>query len=556
MAEMPPTTTQDAAGLPGAGQGGPSSAGGAGVPGNRAGGDPGSTLTKLPVVVVAALAAGQFLVGLDASVATVALPRIQRDLDASAPQLQWVLMAYVVAGAALALPIGALGDRLGRKKLYLGGAAIFAMGSAASALAPTIGVLIGARAIQGVGAAAIGSLALAILTTAVPKDRIGPVVGMWTAVSTAAMAAGPLIGGLLVQSIGWRWVFGINVPLAVIVFFVAAAKLPAREHRKAGRLEWIGSALITIALIAVSLGLNAAEKTGFASPRVLVPVAIGIVVVGIAALQQRRARVQMLDWSQLGRSPVPAALVLAVLLGLALSGSLFQLTLLLQNALGFSPAECGIITVGATVSFIVLSPLSGKMAAKVGLARLTCLGLGLAALGMLLLSGVDDSTSAIRIAIDLAVLGAGLGTAMPAVSSATMAAVDKEAAGSASGALNLASQVASVLGIAIIGSIAMARIGASWDELAGSSRELLDLRGKVVAGDFGAVREAVGAREATRAADVFTGGVAEAFRIGALGLGISAVAALFLLRNARIAPEGPETPRRRRTDRPPEPERG
>jgi MFS family permease len=114
-------------------------------------------------------------------------------------------MAYVVAGAALALPIGALGDRLGRKRLYLGGAAIFAVGSAASALAPSTGVLIGARAIQGVGAAAIGSLALAILTTAVPKDRIGSVVGMWTAVSTAAMAAGPLIGGLLVQSIGWRW---------------------------------------------------------------------------------------------------------------------------------------------------------------------------------------------------------------------------------------------------------------------------------------------------------------------------------------------------------------
>lgn len=493
-------------------------------------------VTKLPVVVVAALAAGQFLVGLDASVATVALPRIQRDLDASAPQLQWVLMAYVVAGAALALPVGALGDRLGRKKLYLGGAAIFAVGSAASALAPSIVLLIAARALQGVGAAAIGSLALAILTTAVPKDRIGSVVGMWTAVSTAAMAAGPLIGGLLVQSIGWRWVFGVNVPLAVGVFVVALAKLPGRERRQAGRLEWIGAALITIALIAVSLGLNAAEKAGFASPRVLVPVAVGIGVVGIAALQQRHAKVPMLDWGQLSRSPVPAALVLAVLLGLALSGSLFQLTLLLQNALGFSPAECGIVTVGATVSFIVLSPLSGRMASKVGLARLTCVGLALAALGMLLLSGVDDSTSAIRIALDLAVLGAGLGTAMPAVSSATMAAVDKEAAGSASGALNLAAQVASVLGIAIIGSIAMARIGSSWDAAAGSSRELLGLRGKVVAGDFEAVRAAVGETGAKRAAEVFTGGVAEAFRIGALGLGVSAVAALFLLRHARIAP--------------------
>lgn len=498
----------------------------------------GSSIPKLPVVVVAALAAGQFLVGLDASVATVALPRIQRDLDASAPQLQWVLMAYVVAGAALALPIGALGDRLGRKKLYLGGAAIFAVGSTVCAFAPSIEVLIAARAIQGVGAAAIGSLALAILTTAVPRDRIGPVVGMWTAVSTAAMAAGPLIGGLLVQSIGWRWVFGINVPLALGVLVVAAAKLPSREHRKAGKLEWIGSALVTIALVSVSLGLSAAEKTGFVSARVLIPVAIGLIVVALAALQQKHSDVQMLDWRQLGRSPVPAALALAVLLGLALSGSLFQLTLLLQNALGFSPAECGIITIGATVSFIVLAPLSGKIAARVGLARLTCLGLGLAALGMFLLSQVDDSTSAIRIALDLAVLGAGLGTAMPAVSSATMAAVDKDAAGSASGALNLASQVASVLGIAIIGSIAMARIGASWDEVAGSSRELLDLKGKVVAGDFEAVRSAVGSKDADRAATVFTSGVAEAFRIGALGLGISAAAALFLLRNARIAPDG------------------
>lgn len=491
---------------------------------------------KLSAVVVAALAAGQFLVGLDASVATVALPRIQRDLDASAPQLQWVLMAYVVAGAALALPVGALGDRLGRKRLYLGGAAIFAVGSAASAFAPTIGLLIAARAVQGVGAAAIGSLALAILTTAVAKERIGSVVGMWTAVSTAAMAMGPLIGGLLVQSIGWRWVFGINVPLAVGVFLVASAKLPGRERRVAGDIEWVGSALVTIALLAVSVGLSAAEKTGFGAPRVMVPVAIGLVVVALAAIQQRHARTQMLDWSQLRRSPVPAALVLAVLLGLALSGSLFQLTLLLQNALGFSPAECGIITVGATVSFIVLSPLSGRMASKVGLALLTCVGLGLAALGMLLLSGVDDSTPAIRIALDLAVLGAGLGTAMPAVSAATMAAVDKEAAGSASGALNLAAQVASVLGIAIIGSIAMSRIGASWDSAAGSSGKLLGLRGKVVAGDFEAVRAAVGEGEARRAAEVFTGGVAEAFRIGALGLGMAAVAALFLLRNARIAP--------------------
>jgi hypothetical protein len=134
------------------------------------------------------------------------------------------------------------------------------------------------------------------------------------------------------------------------------------------------------------------------------------------------------------------------------------------------------------------------------------------------------------------VLGAGLGTAMPAVSSATMAAVDKEAAGSASGALNLAAQVASVLGISIIGSIAMSRIGSSWDSAAGSSEKLLGLRGKVVAGDFEAVRAALGEAEARRAAGIFTAGVAEAFRIGALGLGMAAVAALFLLRNARIAP--------------------
>ena len=490
---------------------------------------------KLSLAVVAALAAGQFLVGLDASVATVALPRIQRELGASAPQLQWVLMAYVVAGAALALPVGALGDRLGRKRLYLGGAGLFAVGSLASALAPSMSVLIGARALQGVGAAALGSLALAMLTTSVDKDRIGSVVGIWTAVSTAAMALGPLIGGLLVQSVGWRWVFGINVPLALAVLVVAAAKLPSRPVRDAAPLEWIGSALVTIALISLSLGLNAAEKTGFASVRALLPIAIGLGVVAVAALQQRRAKVQMLDWSQLSRRPVPAALVLSVLLGLALSGSLFHLTLLLQNALGFSPAECGLVTLGATASFIILSPLSGKLAKRFGLAPLTCTGLALAAVGMFLLSRVGDSTAAWVISADLAVLGAGLGIAMPAVSAATMSAVDPEAAGSASGALNLASQVASVLGIAIIGSIAMSRTGSSWDSLAGSSHHLLELRPEVVAGDFEAVRKAVGSSDATRAAQVFTSGVGEAFRIGALGLAVAAAAAPFLLRGARSA---------------------
>ena len=210
-------------------------------------------------VAMFALAVGQFLVGLDLSVMGVALPSIQAEFGVGMMALQWAVIAYMVAGAALAVPFGAVGDRIGRRRLYLIGTSIFVIGSAVSALAPGIGVLIVGRALQGIGSGAMGTLALAMLVAMVPRDQIPRLIGLWTAVTAGASALGPLIGGGLVTLVGWRWVFGINVILMALVIPLVIKEVPSDRPegaKDAQRVDLVGAALLTVAMILIAGGLS------------------------------------------------------------------------------------------------------------------------------------------------------------------------------------------------------------------------------------------------------------------------------------------------------------
>lgn len=488
-------------------------------------------------MVLGALALGQFLVSLDSSVATVALPEIQSDFDASASQLQWIVIGYLVAGAAFALPIGAAGDRLGRKKLYVAGAALFALGSLASALAPGIDFLVAARFVQGAGAAALSALALAMLTAAVPRTDIARIVGIWTAVATAAAAAGPLVGGLLVDSFGWRAVFAVNVPVALLVVFVAQRDLREQVVDRRAGVGWLGAGLLALTLILVTVGLGASESDGILSAAALVPILGGVVFLVITVIQQRRSDRPLLDWAGLARAPIPIALLLSLLLGMTLSGALYELTIMLQSVLGYSATTTGVVLMAATLALVVASASSGRVASRFGIAPVATLGFLVAAAGMAVLTTLGLETPPWVVAAQLVILGAGVGIAYPAVNAAAMATAGREASGSAAGALSVAAQIAAVLGVALIGGLTVDRIGAQWDQDAAGDASLTALRGDVVVGDVDDVRSAAGDQAADEAAAAFLDGVSEAFVVSAGGL---LVASVFAAGGLRVRHRGQE----------------
>ena len=483
-------------------------------------------------VAMLALAVGQFLVGLDLSVMSVALPSIQAEFGVGMMALQWAVMAYMVAGAALAVPFGAVGDRIGRRRLYLIGTATFVLGSAISALAPGIGVLIVGRALQGIGSGAMGTLALAMLVAMVPREQIPKLIGLWTAVTSGAAALGPLIGGGLVTAVGWRWVFGMNVILMALVIPLVIKEVP-RDDPAAGkdtqRVDLFGAALLTIAMILIAGGLSFLENYRFTDPIVWVPVVLGLLTTGWLAAQQRRSHNPLTNWAAIRTAPIPATLVLLVILGMVLAGAMLQLMMVLQNVLGFSAMLAGAVSFGASLMLVIFSPISPKVMAKVGLGLTSAAGLFLTALGLLGLSLIQVDTSPLTITLYSAVMGAGLGFGMPAVSAGAMSAVPREAVGAISGFLALISSISAVLGIAVLGAISATQVTNAWDATSSSVPNAAELTDEVISGAIPEIRSTDGDATAQIAGQAYLVGVTDALRISAVGVAIAGAVSVPLL---------------------------
>ena len=505
---------------------------------------PAPTRVSKPAVALIALAVGQFLVGLDASVMSVALPSIQREFNVGMMQLQWAVMAYMVAGAALAVPFGALGDRVGRRRLYLFGTATFALGSAISALSPTMPVLIAGRAVQGVGAGAMGTLALAMLVASVPHDGIPRIIGIWTAVTAGASAFGPLIGGLLVSTVGWRWVFGINVILIALVIPLVIREVEDErpDAASARRVDYLGAGLLTAAMILIAGGLSLLENNAYSDPIVWGPIAIGMLIVLVLIAQQRRAVTPLTQWSALRASPIPATLALMTLLGMVLAGSLLQESMLVQNVLGFTPLMAGAVSFGASLMIVACSPVSPKVMHRIGLGPTAGMGLLLVAVGVHGLSTLAQTTQPWFVAACFTVMGAGMGFAMPSVSAGAMSAVPKSAVGALAGFANLITTIAAVLGIAVLGAISAIQVAHAWKEASGNIANASALTSQVISGAIPEIRAKDGAATAEVAGQAYLVGVTDALRISSVGVAIAGVAAIPLLgkRGRRSPGQSPE----------------
>jgi EmrB/QacA subfamily drug resistance transporter len=416
--------------------------------------------------VILATVLGSSMVLLDATVVNVALPTIGRQLGASLGGLQWTVSAYTLTLAGLILLGGSLGDRLGRRRMFLIGVCWFALASALCGLAPGIGVLIAARALQGIGGALLTPGSLAIIQASFAPDDRPRAVGAWSGFGGVAGAAGPLLGGWLVQVAGWRWVFLINLPVAAVVIAVAMRHVPeTRDPSAHGRFDIAGAALAAIALAGVSYALIEAPGAG-SGPRVTAAAVIGVAAfAAFIATERRRGRSPgatppMLPLEVFASRQFSAVNIVTFLVYGAFGSVFFLLVLQLQVASGFTPLQAGAALLPVTVLMLALSSRAGGLAQRIGPRRLMVGGTLICAVGLLLMTRVGVGASYVADVLPaVTVFGLGLSLTVAPLTATVLASADARHAGVASGVNNAVARSAGLLAVAGLPALVGLRIG-------------------------------------------------------------------------------------------------
>jgi len=392
---------------------------------------------------------GSFMAAVDTLVVSTALSRIRLDLEASVGQLEWTVNAYNLSFAVLLITAAALGDRFGRRRLYAAGIGLFALASAAAALAPDVGVLIAARAVQGAGAAVILPLGLALLSAAFPADKRGAAIGIFSAITGIAVASGPLVGGAVVEGIDWQWIFWVNVPIGLAAVPLVLAKMPESYGPDTG-LDLRGLALVTLAGLATVWGLVRGNEAGWGSAEVIASLAAGVLLTIAFVAWERRAREPMLPLALFRSRPFAAGNAAIFLTFASLFGAVFFFAQLLQTGLGYGPLETGLRLLPWTATFITVAPVAGVLADRIGERPLMVAGLSLQALGLAWVALIaDPGMSYTQLLAPFIVAGVGVSMAIPAAQNSVVASVPDAVLGKAAGANSMMRELGGVFGIAI-----------------------------------------------------------------------------------------------------------
>jgi EmrB/QacA subfamily drug resistance transporter len=394
-----------------------------------------------------------FMVTLDNLVVTTALPVIRKDLSASLEQLEWTVNAYTLTFAVLLLTGAALGDRLGRRRLFVVGMTIFTLASAAAALAPSAEFLIGARALQGVGGAIVTPLTLTILSAAVPADKRGLALGAWGGIGGLAVATGPLVGGAVVQGISWQWIFWLNVPIGLVLVPLAATRL--QETRgPSERLDLRGLGLASAGLLGVVWGLVRGNGQGWGSPEIVGSIAIGLVLLVAFVAWERRAPAPMLPMRFFRNRTFALANVSSLFMFFGMFGSIFLLSQFFQTVQGYGPLGSGLRILPWTAMPIFVAPIAGALSDRIGGHRLMGAGLALQATGLAWLAAISTPTESYsHFVIPFILSGVGMALFFAPVANVVLSAVRPQEEGQASGANNAIREVGGVFGVAVLASI-------------------------------------------------------------------------------------------------------
>lgn len=432
-----------------------------------------------------------FMTALDNLVVGVALPSIRKDFGGSIESLEWTVNAYTLSFAVLLITGAALGDRFGRQRIFVLGLSVFTLSSAAAALAPSIDALIAARALQGFGAAMVTPLTLTLLSEAFPAERRGAALGVWAGVSGLGVALGPFVGGAVVQGISWQWIFWLNVPTGVVLVPLAA-RLLTESRGPSKQLDLPGLVLAAAGLFGVTFGIVRGETLGWTSGTILASLVGGAVVLAGFLAWERRVPAPMLPLRFFASRGFASTNAVSFAMFFGVFGSIFLLSQFFQTAQGYSPFEAGLRTLPWTGMPMLVAPLAGALSDRIGSRPLMALGLALQAGAIAWLSQVAEASAAYSsLVVPFVMGGTGMALVFAPSANAVLRAVRPQEAGQASGATNAIRELGGVMGVAILAAVFQAHGGYASPQ-------------------------------------AFTDGLTSALPIGAVVLGVGAIAALFV----------------------------
>ncbi|HET8660522.1 MAG TPA: DHA2 family efflux MFS transporter permease subunit [Micromonosporaceae bacterium] len=442
-----------------------------------------------------------FMVAIDTLVVTTALPVIQQRLNADLEGLEWTVNAYTLTFAVFLLSGAALGDRYGRRLVFALAMVVFIGASAAAALSTNIETLIAARAVQGLGAAAILPLTLTLLVSVVKPEQRGHALGLWGAMVGLGIALGPVIGGSITEYWSWQWIFWVNVPIGLLLLPVMAL---VRESRGgAGRLDPVGTVLVTAGLFGIVFALVRGNGDGWTSGPVLTGLIVGGALVLLFLLWEARAKAPMVPLSMFRHRGFSLTMIATILMPFGVFGAIFLTTQYLQTVLGYSPLEAGVRTLPWTAVPMIAAPISGRLMDKIGGKPLVLLGLVLQAIGIGWLALIAEPDLAYgNLVLPFILTGLGLGIFLAPIAGLAIGFVPQALQGVASGTSNAIRQLGTVLGVSVAGAI-------------------------------------LGAYGGFESGQTFTDGMVASFTVGAIALAVGALVTLAIPRHMESAPAHP-----------------
>lgn len=418
-----------------------------------------SRAQSYPWFVVGTVCVGAFLGQLDASIATLILPTLEKTFRAPVADVEWVAIAYLVVLAALVVPFGRVADLVGRKVLYVAGFVVFIAGSALCGFAPTLLWLIVFRVLQAVGAAMLQANSVAIIAVAIERRRLGRAIGVQGAAQAIGLSLGPSIGGLLIDSFGWRWVFFIAVPFgllgAVLAWLVLPRTNPAvlqAAHQAQEGFDWTGALLLGPGVALLMVAVTFGNTWGWLSASLLGTTCVLLACLGFFFAAERRASSPLVDLSLFSSRAFGVGILAGLLSYAVLFGSLFLLPFYLQRILGQTAAQTGLLLTSIPLALGVMAPIAGALTDRVGSRLPTVVGMSVSAAALLCLSVLPTPGLTVTLGI-LALLGIGLGTFTPPNNSAIMGSAPTHRLGTASGILNMTRSLGTSLGVALTGAI-------------------------------------------------------------------------------------------------------